>query len=782
MWYTRPAATWHEALPIGNGRLGAMIYGGVQQEHLQLNEDTLWSGFPCAGHPSPSPDLLPEMRRLVMREGRYDEADALARQYQGSFNESYLPLAHLSLQFDVPAEVTGYRRSLDLRTALADVEFQVDGKTFRREILASVVHQVIVVHLTCATPGQISFVARLASPLRASTLAVGVTALALRGKAPSHVVSLDRPSDRPIEYQDGEGLGMRFEARLLALAEGGQITGDDVSLQVAGATAVTLLIAGATGYRRPGALPDRTVEEIAAGIDRTLARAASCSVAELRAAHLAEYCPLFDRVRLQLGPAVTPARPTDDRLRSERVALDPSLAALYAQYGRYLLIASSRPGTQAANLQGIWNDQPRPMWGSDYTININIQMNYWLAEVANLAECHQPFCALIRDLSVDGRTTARQTYGCRGWACHNGSDIWRGTWSGGEGHSSVDWSMWPMAGPWVCRHLWEHYAFGGDVEFLRHFAYPILKGAAEFCLDWLIEDQDGALVTCPSTSPENTFRTPDGGTAAVSAASSMDMQLIWDLFSNCSKASQVLETDTDFRATLETARARLLPPRVGQHGRLQEWSIDFEEPEPGHRHLSHLFGLYPGSQITPRSTPPLALAARRSLEWRLAHGGGHTGWSRAWAVNLWARLGEGDRAHDQLQALLAGSTLPNLFNDGPPFQIDGNFGGAAAIFEMLLQSHAGLIEMLPALPAAWADGAVQGLRARGGYTVGISWSGGRLVEATIIADREGEVAVTYRSGILVILEPNTLAASSPPGSAALRFALHRDVAVRLGVS
>jgi alpha-L-fucosidase 2 len=781
LWYTRPATEWNEALPIGNGRLGAMVYGDVRLEHLQLNEDTLWSGFPVAAHPRPCDAVLPEIRRLVMREGRYADADALARQFQGPFNESYLPLAHLFLQFTSQDDVSDYRRALNLSTAIADVRFRVGYAWFSREMFVSAVHQVLVVRLTCSVPWQISFLAWLASPLRASLHVVGTDALALRGTAPSHVVSHDLESDQPIQYLSGEGLGMRFEARLLALAEGGRVTAGPDGLRVTDATAVTLLVAGATGYRGFGALTNRTGKEIAAEIDRTLARAARHVFAGLRSAHVAEYGKLFNRVTISLGRPRLLDTPTDERLRAESATPDPQLAALYAQYGRYLLISSSRPGTQPANLQGIWNDQPRPIWGSDYTININIQMNYWLAEVANLAECHEPFCTLVQNLSVDGRNTALHTYGCQGWACHNGTDLWRGTWTAGDGYSSPDWSMWPMAGPWLCQHLWEHFAFSGSTDYLRQ-VYPVMKGAAEFCLDWLIEDQDGHLVTCPSTSPENSFLTPDGAAAAVSVASTMDMQLIWDLFTNCIATSHLLEMDEIFRARLEAARERLVPARIGRFGQLQEWARDFDESEPGHRHLSHLFGLHPGKQITPRGTPALAQAARRSLERRLAHGSGRTGWSRAWAANLWARLGDGDCAYTQLTALLATSTLPNLFNSGPPFQIDGNFGGAAAIFELLLQSHAGVIELLPALPSAWPEGSVQGLRARGGFTVDVAWSDGKLVEATLLADRDSFAAVTYGPCALSSIEPVQVGVHSPPGSLGLRLSLRRGVRVRLRIA
>ncbi len=769
LWYDQPARDWNDALPLGNGRLGSMVFGGVLEEHLQLNEDTLWSGFPQDGHPVPEPGVLQEIRRLVLREQRYVEADALTRQFQGPFNESYLPLGDLSILFRHTEAAVEYQRALDLTTAIATVRYRAGAAWFTRELFSSAVHQVIVVRLTCTLPARISFTARLNSTLRGSTVPVGTSALALRGKAPSHVVSHHLETDTPIQYQEAEGLGMRFEARVLALAEGGAVGTDSAGLHVYGATAVTLLIAGGTGYRGFGLPPDLSAARITEAIEQTLVTAAAHSFAELRLAHLAEYQPLFERVSLSLGESQAPDEPTDRRLRSANAERDPRLAALYAQYGRYLLIASSRPGTQPANLQGIWNAEPRPIWGSDYTVNINLEMNYWLAEAANLAECFEPLCELIRDLSVDGRKTAQHTYGCRGWAMHNGSDLWRGTWTAGAGHptSTADWSMWPMGGPWLCRQVWEHYAFGGSVEYLRTVAYPLMKGAAEFCLDWLVETDDGYLATCPSTSPENSFLDAAGRKAAVSAGASMDMELIRDLFTNCIEAGRILGIDEPFHSQLSDARDRLLPLRIGSRGQLQEWSLDFEEYEPGHRHLSHLFALYPGMHITPRDTPGLAQAARRSLERRQAHGGRCTGWSRAWMISLWARLGEGDRAYENLLLLLTTSTQPNLFNTHPPFQIDGNFGGASAIFEMLLQSHTGVIDLLPALPCAWPNGFVRGLRARGGFTVDLTWEDGWLSHAVIIADRDGHCSVRYGQTALAPESPSETTVESPPGSVPL---------------
>jgi alpha-L-fucosidase 2 len=758
--YDQPAGEWTEALPIGNGSLGAMIFGGVDRDRLQLNADTLWSGFPNDIQPQPGPDVLSEIRRLVMNEQRYVEADQLAKQFQGSFAAVYVPLADVILELDHSAEAGEYRRELDLATALARVTYTANGTRFTREVFASAVHNVIVVRLTCALPRHITCRVRMQSPLQSSVHTVGSNGLAVRGKAPSHVVPHHLESDQPVVYDAAEGRGMRFEARVVALVDDGRLVVDDSSLRIERATAVTLLIAAATGYRGFGQPPDRPAAEIGEDVERQVVATATASYDELRTAHMNDYRRLFGSLELNLGGVPEADRPTDERLRSPEAATDPHLAALFLQYGRYLLIASSRPGTQPANLQGIWNDQVRQIWGSDWTVNINLQMNYWLAETANLSECHEPLFDLIADLSSSGRAAASQTYGSRGWTLHNGTDLWRSVRSGGDGFSSPDWSMWPMGGVWLCQHLWEHVAFSGDLTFLRDRAYAVMKAAAEFCLDWLIGNDDGYLVTCPSTSPENQFLTADGEHAAVSMASTMDLMLIWDLFTNCIDAANLLAIDEPFVAQLQAARARLLPLQIGRHGQLQEWSVDFDEFEPGHRHLSHLFGLHPGRQITPRGTPELAEAARRSLERRLTHGGGHTGWSRAWVVNQWARLGEGDQAHAHLQALLKSSTLPNLLSTHPPFQIDANFGGAAGILEMLLQSHSGVLELLPALPGAWPEGSARGLRARGGFTVGIEWNSGRLVRATIVADRDGPCRVLYARAPLTTLNGHPVAAAT----------------------
>lgn len=758
--YDKPASVWTEGLPIGNGRLGGMIFGGVEQEEIGLNEDTLWSGYPTDGNNPNAKEVLPKVRKLI-QERRYQEADTLTREMQGPYTQSYLPFGELLLRFEHGGIHHSYKRTLDIEQALHSVEYQVGNVTYKREMFASNPHQVIVLRLTASVQGKLHVHATLDSPLR-HTLHVKEDRFVLSGTAPEHVDPSYVASDDPIRYgEPGAGKGMVFEGQLAVTAEDGQVIVDSQGIHLLGATAATFYFSAATSFNGYDNLPGKKEKDASVIASSFLNIATTQPYTSLRDAHISDYRSLFDRVKLQLGTPLAPDGMSTSQRITTYAADDPGLVELLFHYGRYLLISSSRPGTQAANLQGIWNALTRPPWSSNYTLNINTEMNYWPAEVCNLAECHMPLLDLIGNLAEKGAKTAQVNYGTRGWTAHHNSDLWAHTAPvGNYGGGDPSWAYWPMGGVWLTQHLWEHYAFNRDEAYLRTTAYPIMKEAALFALDWLIDDGSGNWTTAPSTSPEHKFRTAEG-TAAVSSGSTMDISLIWELFTNCMEAAERLGTDMEFRKELESARERLQPLQVGKYGQLQEWSEDFEDEDTYHRHTSHLVGVYPGRQLSEEETPEWFAAARTSLERR---GDESTGWSLGWRVALWSRFRDGNRSLRLLSNMLRlvkdgdteqynhGGVYANLLGAHPPFQIDGNFAASAGIAEMLVQSHLSYLELLPALPDSWQKGYVSGLRARGGFEVSIRWNMGQLAEAQITSMLGTDCAL--RSDVPLIVTSN----------------------------